>query len=129
MRFAGRCGVLTRRTSKFSCFSARLLYVIVYDDVQLVLEILDSLCFHRSLIMHRLAAAHVWPKEKILDMLVEEDHSTAQMLLENLPLYPDLEVSCFFYSQVKGGNSDHFELTSLKDPLRSWVLDAQMENS
>ncbi|KAL6734969.1 hypothetical protein Aduo_005455 [Ancylostoma duodenale] len=41
--------------------------------------------------MHKLAAAHVWAEEKILDMLVEEDHSTAQMLLEDLPLYPDLE--------------------------------------
>ncbi|KAL6726823.1 hypothetical protein Aduo_008754 [Ancylostoma duodenale] len=43
--------------------------------------------------MHRLATAHVWAEDTILDILVEEDHPSAQMLLEDLPLYPDLEIS------------------------------------
>ncbi|EYC05654.1 hypothetical protein Y032_0081g1502 [Ancylostoma ceylanicum] len=42
--------------------------------------------------MQKVADAHIW-QETVLDMLVEEDHDAAKVMLEDLRLYPDVEHS------------------------------------
>ncbi|KAL6743238.1 hypothetical protein Aduo_016304 [Ancylostoma duodenale] len=62
--------------------------------------------------MHRLAAAHVWTEDQMMDILVEEDHPTAQMLLEDLPWYPNLEVFPSIYSRNRN-NSELIDPTGV----------------
>ncbi|EYB96883.1 hypothetical protein Y032_0146g2558 [Ancylostoma ceylanicum] len=95
MPAAWRCGAIAPCKLKLSCFPARKLYVIVYDDdVQFILKVFEYPRCYVVVVtrcaMQKVADAHIW-QEMVLDMLVEENHNAAKVMLEDLRLYPDLE--------------------------------------